>query len=135
METAVVESTQTPSKQRLLCSVVGGISIANLHHELFPYDQTLKHPAMTNARSYTSIVTHQKLRELSWVVLMQPLYNLNLASSDSLLFLCIANYLAGKESALKKHMIIDCVHFFVNKDKDFCFNYFKITKVIEQKGA
>ncbi|GFV60891.1 histone-lysine N-methyltransferase SETMAR [Trichonephila clavipes] len=46
-----------------------------------------------NARQHTSVVTRQKLWELSWEVLMHPPYSPNLAPSDYHLFLALQNFL------------------------------------------
>ncbi|GFX52779.1 mariner Mos1 transposase [Trichonephila clavipes] len=85
-----------------------------IYSELFPYGQTLnsgqycqqldclklaidqKWPELfnrrdvvfhqDNARSQTSVVTHQKLWELNWEVLMHPTYSPDLAPSDTTFF-------------------------------------------------
>lgn len=48
-------------------------------------------------RQHILIVTRQKLRKLSWVVLMHPTYYLDLEPSDSYLFLSMTNDFAGEK--------------------------------------
>ncbi|GFU70060.1 histone-lysine N-methyltransferase SETMAR [Trichonephila clavipes] len=50
-----------------------------------------------NARPHTSVVTHQKLWELGWEVLMHPPYSPGLAPSDYHLFLALQNFLSDKK--------------------------------------
>ena len=92
-----------------------------------------------NVRPHTSLVTHQKLRELGYQLLMRPSYNPNLASSDFHLFRQLQSSLNGKtfdkDEAIKSHL----VQFFTEKGQQFYVRG-KINlpkswpKVIEQKG-
>ncbi|GFW58327.1 mariner Mos1 transposase [Trichonephila clavipes] len=96
-----------------------------IYYELLPYGQTLnsdlycqqldhlklaidqKRPELTkrrwvvfyqdNARPHSSVVTHQKLWELDWKVLMHPPYSTDLAPSDYHLFLTLQNYQSDKK--------------------------------------
>ena len=92
-----------------------------------------------NARPHTSLVTHQKLRELGYQLLMRPSYNPNLASSDFHLFRQLQSSLNGKtfdnDEAIKSHL----VQFFAEKGQKFyergIMNLPKRwQKVIEQNG-
>ncbi|GFT71560.1 camar1 transposase [Trichonephila clavipes] len=47
-----------------------------------------------NSRPHSSVVTHQKLRKLSWEVLMHPPYSAYLAHSGYYLFLALQNFLS-----------------------------------------
>ena len=55
-----------------------------------------------NARTLVSLVTRQKLRELSWEVLMHPPYSPDLAPSDYHLFRSLKNSLNGVKLASKE---------------------------------
>jgi len=111
--------------RKVLLGMFGGIGRESSTDELLLYGQTLnsdlycqqldrlketiaqKRPALANrrgivfhqdnARPHTSIVTHQKLWELGWKVLMHPPYNPDLIPSDYHLFLSMANNFAGKK--------------------------------------
>ncbi|GFV96042.1 mariner Mos1 transposase, partial [Trichonephila clavipes] len=72
-----------------------------------------------NARPQTSVVIRQKLRELSWEVLMHPLYNPVLAPSDYHLFLALQNCLSYKKLESKEDCKNRLLEFFANKDQDF----------------
>ena len=72
-----------------------------------------------NARSHTSIVTRQKLRELGWEVLMHPPYSLDLAPSDYHLFLSMANDFADEKFASREACENRLFQFFVNRDEGF----------------
>ncbi|GFU32320.1 histone-lysine N-methyltransferase SETMAR [Trichonephila clavipes] len=50
-----------------------------------------------NARPHTSVVTHQKLWELGWEVLMHPPYSSDLTPSHYHLFLALQNFLNDKK--------------------------------------
>ncbi|KAG5309408.1 SETMR methyltransferase, partial [Acromyrmex insinuator] len=55
-----------------------------------------------NARSHTSLITQQKLRELGWEVLMHPPYSPDIAPSDYHLFRSLQNFLNGVKLASKE---------------------------------
>ncbi|GFU60646.1 histone-lysine N-methyltransferase SETMAR [Trichonephila clavipes] len=50
-----------------------------------------------NVKPHMSVVTHQKLWELVWEVLMHPPYSQDLAPSDYHLFLALQNFLSDKK--------------------------------------
>ena len=72
-----------------------------------------------NARLRVSLMTRQKLLQLSWEVLIHPLYSPDVAPSDFHLFRSLQNSLNGKNF----HSLEDCKRhpeqFFAQKDKKF----------------
>ncbi|KAG6800714.1 Ammar1 transposase [Apis mellifera caucasica] len=92
-----------------------------------------------NARPHTSLVTRQKLLELSWDVLPHPPYSPDLAPSDYFLFRSLQNSLNGKnfnnDDDIKSYLI----QFFVNKNHKFYERGIMMLperwqKVIDQNG-
>ncbi|GFT70369.1 histone-lysine N-methyltransferase SETMAR [Trichonephila clavipes] len=65
-----------------------------------------------NARPYTSVVTRQKLSELSWEVLMHPPYSPDLAPSDYHLFPALQNFLRDKKLGSRE----DCENRYITRD-------------------
>ncbi|GFU72877.1 mariner Mos1 transposase [Trichonephila clavipes] len=106
-----------------------------IYYELLPYGETLildlycqqldrlklviyqKRPELANrrgvvfhqgnARPHTSVVTHQKIWELGWEVLMHPPYSPNLAPRDYHLFLALQNFLSDKKLGSRNIRKID----------------------------
>ncbi|GFY02988.1 histone-lysine N-methyltransferase SETMAR [Trichonephila clavipes] len=72
-----------------------------------------------NARPHTSVVTHQKLWNLSWEVLMHPPYSLDLAPSDYHFFLALQNYLSDMKLGSNEDCENRLLEFFSNKDQEF----------------
>ncbi|GFX23163.1 mariner Mos1 transposase [Trichonephila clavipes] len=72
-----------------------------------------------NARSYTSIVTPQKLRELGWEVLMNPPYSPDLVPSDYHLFLSFQYFLSDKKLGSREDCENRLLEFFATKDQYF----------------
>ena len=72
-----------------------------------------------NTRPHTSLVTRQKLLELGWDVLPQPLYSPDLAPSDYFLLRSLQNSLNDKnfnnDDDIKSYLI----QFFANKNRKF----------------
>ncbi|GFT25516.1 histone-lysine N-methyltransferase SETMAR [Trichonephila clavipes] len=68
-----------------------------------------------NVTPHTSVMTHQKLWELGWKVLMHPPYSPDLVPNDYSLFLALQNFLSYKKLGSR----VDCknrlLEFFVNK--------------------
>lgn len=92
-----------------------------------------------NARSHTSLMTQQKLRELGWEVMMHPPYSPDLAPSDYHLFRSLQNFLNGVTLTSKKECEKYIVQFFDQKSPKFYSDGImalldKWRKVIEQKG-
>ena len=90
-------------------------------------------------RPHTSLVTRQKLLELSWDVLPHLSYSPDLASSHYFLFRFLQNSLNGKnfnnDDDIKSYLI----QFFVNKNQKFYERGImmlpeKWQKVIDQNG-
>ncbi|GFS68994.1 histone-lysine N-methyltransferase SETMAR [Trichonephila clavipes] len=118
-----------------------------IYYELLPYGQTLnsdlycqqldhlkleidqKRPKLAhrkgvvfhqdNARPHTSVVTHQKLWELGWEVLMHPPDSLDLTPKDYHLFLALQNFLSDKNFGSREDCENRLLEFFANKDQDF----------------
>ena len=72
-----------------------------------------------NARPHTSLITHQKLTELGWEVLMHPPHSLELAPSDYHLFRSLQNFLNGKKLANKRAAENHVAKFFATKLQKF----------------
>ncbi|GFW48488.1 histone-lysine N-methyltransferase SETMAR [Trichonephila clavipes] len=72
-----------------------------------------------NASRHTSVVTRQKLWELSWEVLMRPPYSPDLSPSDFYLFLELQNFLSDKELGSRDDCENGILEFFASKDQDF----------------
>ncbi|GFS48084.1 histone-lysine N-methyltransferase SETMAR [Trichonephila clavipes] len=68
-----------------------------------------------NARPLSSVVTHQKLWELDWKVLMHPPYSLRLAPNDYYLFLALQNFQNDKKLGSRKDYENRLLEFFANK--------------------
>ncbi|GFT58819.1 histone-lysine N-methyltransferase SETMAR [Trichonephila clavipes] len=118
-----------------------------IYYELLPYEQTLnpdiychqldrlklainqKWPELANTRGivfhqdndrpHMPAVTHQKLRELGWEVLMHLPYSPNLAQSNYHLFLEFQNFPSDKNLGSKKYCENRLLEFFANRDQDF----------------
>ncbi|GFW88768.1 histone-lysine N-methyltransferase SETMAR [Trichonephila clavipes] len=84
--------------------------LANRRGIVFPQD---------NARTLTSVVTHQNLWELGWEVLMHPPYSPDLAPIDYHLFLALQNFLRDKKLGSRKGCENQLLDFFANKGQDF----------------
>jgi len=72
-----------------------------------------------NARPHTSLVTHGKLLELDWEVMLHPPYNLDLATSDYHLFRSLQNSLNDKTFTNDDDMKLHLVQFFADKNQKF----------------
>ncbi|GFY17137.1 histone-lysine N-methyltransferase SETMAR [Trichonephila clavipes] len=72
-----------------------------------------------NARPQTSVVTHQKLWELDWEVLMHPPQSPDLAPSDYFHFLALQNILSDKKLGSREDCENRLLEFFTNKSQDF----------------
>ncbi|GFT29297.1 histone-lysine N-methyltransferase SETMAR [Trichonephila clavipes] len=72
-----------------------------------------------NAKPHTSVVTHQKLWELGWKVLMYPPFIPDLAPSDYHLFLALQNFLRDKKLGSKEDCENRLLEFMANEDQDF----------------
>ncbi|GFV88625.1 mariner Mos1 transposase [Trichonephila clavipes] len=72
-----------------------------------------------NATPHTSVVTRQKLWELSWEVLMHPPYSHDLAPNDYHLFLVLQNFLSDKKLGSREDCENPLLGFFSNKDQVF----------------
>ncbi|KAG5305532.1 SETMR methyltransferase, partial [Acromyrmex insinuator] len=72
-----------------------------------------------NARSHTSLMTRQKLRELGWEVLMHPPYSPDLAPSDYHLFRSLQNSLDEKTLADERAAENHLKKFFADKPQKF----------------
>jgi histone-lysine N-methyltransferase SETMAR len=118
-----------------------------IYYELLPYGQTLnselycdqldrlnaaieqKRPALfnrkgimfqqDNARPHTSLVTRQKLQQLTWEVLLHPPYSPDLAPSDYHLFLSMANALGGVKLETREACENWLAEFFASKNQNF----------------
>ncbi|GFY15936.1 histone-lysine N-methyltransferase SETMAR [Trichonephila clavipes] len=71
------------------------------------------------ARLHTSVVTFQKLWELSWEVLMYPPYSPDLATSDYLIFLALNNFLSDKKVGSREDCENLLLEFLANMNQDF----------------
>ncbi|XP_043502667.1 histone-lysine N-methyltransferase SETMAR-like isoform X1 [Polistes fuscatus] len=92
-----------------------------------------------NARSYTSLETHQKLRGLGWEVLMHPPYSPDLAPSDYHLFRPLQSSLNGVKLTSKEACENQLLQFFAQKSQQFYTDGIMILpqkwqKVIDQNG-
>ncbi|XP_012524787.1 histone-lysine N-methyltransferase SETMAR-like [Monomorium pharaonis] len=87
-EALVKRNEIEPFLKRMLAIDQKRLELANRRGVVFHHD---------NARPHTSIVTHQKLRQLGWEVLMHPPYSPNLAPSDYHLFLSLQNFFGDKK--------------------------------------
>ena len=92
-----------------------------------------------DTRQHVSLMTRQKLLQLGWEVLIQPLYSPDIALSDFHLLWSLQNSLSGKNF----NSLEDCKRhpeqFFAQKDKKFWEGGImklpeKWQKVVEQKG-
>ena len=92
-----------------------------------------------NARPHVSLMTRQKLSQLSWEVLIHPPYSPDIAPLDFYLFRSLQNSLNGKNfnslEDCKRHL----EQFFAQNDKKFLEDGIrnlpeKWQKVVEQKG-
>ncbi|GFV39876.1 histone-lysine N-methyltransferase SETMAR [Trichonephila clavipes] len=72
-----------------------------------------------NATPRTSVVTHQKLWEFGWKVLMHPPYSLDLAQNDYHLFLALQNFQSDKKLGSREDCENRLLEFLANKGKDF----------------
>ncbi|GFY15823.1 histone-lysine N-methyltransferase SETMAR [Trichonephila clavipes] len=79
------------------------------------------------ARLHTSVVTRQKLWELSWEVLMYPPYSPDLATSDYLIFLAFQNFLSGKKLGSTEDCENRLLDVFANKGQDFYERHYEAT--------
>ncbi|GFX27995.1 histone-lysine N-methyltransferase SETMAR [Trichonephila clavipes] len=82
---------------------------------------------LDNGRPHTSVVTHQKLWELGWKVLMNPPYSPDMAPSDYYLFLALQNFLSDKKLGSREDCKNRLLEFFTNKDPDFYERQYEAT--------
>ncbi|GFX75200.1 histone-lysine N-methyltransferase SETMAR [Trichonephila clavipes] len=78
--------------------------------DVFPQD---------NATPHTSVVTHQRLWELGWEILMHPPYSPELDPNDCYLFLALQNFLSDKKLGSREGCENRLLEFFSNKIQDF----------------
>ncbi|GFX81612.1 transposase [Trichonephila clavipes] len=83
-----------------------------------------------NARSHTSIVTHQKLQELAWEVL-RPL---NLAPSKYQVFLGFQTLQSDRKISSREDHVNLLLEFFANRDQNSRFHQPKIISHQEMYG-
>ncbi|GFW57333.1 histone-lysine N-methyltransferase SETMAR [Trichonephila clavipes] len=93
-----------------------------------------------NASPHTSVVTRQKLWELSWEVLVHPPYSPELSPSNYHLFLALQNFLSGKKLGLREDCGNRLLEFFANKGQGFYERGnmklpLKWQQIIQQNGA
>ncbi|GFV65901.1 mariner Mos1 transposase [Trichonephila clavipes] len=93
-----------------------------------------------NVRPNTSVVTHQKLWEHSWEVLMHPPYSPDLAPSDYHFFLALQNFLSHNNLGSRDKWENRLLEVFANKDQDFNERGImkpplKWQQIIQQNGA
>ncbi|CAK9809291.1 Histone-lysine N-methyltransferase SETMAR [Anthophora quadrimaculata] len=84
-----------------------------------------KHPALVNrknvillhdnVRPHTARVTQEKILELGWSVLPQPLYSPDLAPTDYHLFCSLQNFLNGKTFNSEEQVSQAVENFFQSK--------------------
>ncbi|GFW01777.1 transposase [Trichonephila clavipes] len=68
---------------------------------------------------HTSVVTHEKLWELGWKVLMCPPYSPDLAPNNYHLFLALQNFQSDKKLGSREDCENRLLEFFTNKGQDF----------------
>ena len=112
-----------PESQRINshknCSQLNQMKAAldNKHPELINRKRIIFH--QDNARPHVSLMTRQKLLQLSWEVTIHPLYSPDIAPSHFHLFRSLQNSLNGKNF----NSLEDCnrylEQFFAQKDKKF----------------
>jgi len=93
-----------------------------------------------NARSHTSLVTRQKLRELGWEFLLHPLYSPDLAPSDYHLFLFMANALGSLKLATRESCENWLSEFLANREASLYKRVImklapRCDRIIKQNGA
>ena len=93
-----------------------------------------------NATPHTSLVTRQKLRELSWEVLMHPPYSPDLTPSDYHLFWSLQNSLNRVKLASKEACENHLVQFFAQKSQKSYSDGIMVLpekrqKIIDQNGT
>ncbi|GFW68601.1 histone-lysine N-methyltransferase SETMAR [Trichonephila clavipes] len=79
------------------------------------------------ARPHTSVVTRQKLWELSCKVLVHPPYSPDLRPSNYHLFLALQNFLSDKKLGLREDCGNRLLEFFANKNQDFYYRHYEAT--------
>ena len=97
-------------------------------------------PSGQRPATHTSLVKHQKRRELGWKVLLHPPYSPDLAPSDYYLFLSVANELGSRKLATRESFENWLSEFFDKGEASFYKRgIMKLASrwelVIEQKGA
>ncbi|GFU93271.1 histone-lysine N-methyltransferase SETMAR [Trichonephila clavipes] len=72
-----------------------------------------------NSRLHTSVVTRQKLWELSWEILGHPSYSPDLAPSNYHIFLALPNFQSDKKLGSREDCENRLLEFLANKNQDF----------------
>ncbi|GFU19514.1 histone-lysine N-methyltransferase SETMAR [Trichonephila clavipes] len=93
-----------------------------------------------NAMAHTSVVSHQKLWELGWEVLMHPPYSPDLALSNYHLYLALQKFLSDKKLGSREKCENILLEGFANKSQDFYERGIiklplKWQQIIQQNGA
>ncbi|GFX79710.1 mariner Mos1 transposase [Trichonephila clavipes] len=92
-----------------------------------------------NARPHTNLVTHQKLLQLEWITMPQPLYSPDLAPSDYYLFRSLQNFLDGETFTSNEEVKNHLDQLFASNDQNIYERGIMLLperwqKVLEQNG-